>query len=549
MRAERALCLVRVLVGVAILVPSVAAAESRGRELYKQHCAPCHGETGDGQGELAYLVYPRPRDFTRGSFKFRSTPSGEPPTDADLMRTLTNGLPGTAMPSWRGFSEADRRAIVEVVKSFAPRLFAREGHPVAIPDPPGDLSSLATRGRAVFQRMQCYQCHGQGGRGDGPSSATLKDDWGVPSRPFDFTRGARMRGGSMPRDIYRTFMTGVDGTPMPSFADSVPEDERWPLVAYVMSLSRGGARAPTRGPVEVREVEQAALDPNDGIWREGPATTVELRPLWSRDEYADTASVRAVTDGLRLSVLVEWEDARRDQNNFRAQDFRDAIAIQFPVAVDGEAINAADLPFHGMGARSRAMNIWHWKADWQADLGRGVRDLDAIYPRNATGQYPRDSEERAQFYTGRAAGNPLSRAKRTSAGEELNATAPGTLTSQPQESQELEAKGVWAEGKWRVVFRRNLESKDGENGLDVQMAGLAHVPFALAIWDGAAGDRNGQKIVSTWSEMIFPGGGVGGGCALVRLPTRHGAASAAILVAVAATIAVGLGARRSRRPR
>ena len=96
-----------------------AAVNSDAVELYNRHCAACHGTEGDGQGPAAYLLSPKPRDFTSGTYKFRSTPSGSPPTDRDLLRTLKRGVPGTAMPMWERLPENDQVALVEFLKSFS----------------------------------------------------------------------------------------------------------------------------------------------------------------------------------------------------------------------------------------------------------------------------------------------------------------------------------------------------------------------------------------------------------------------------------------------
>jgi cytochrome c oxidase cbb3-type subunit 2 len=87
-------------------------------KLFNSYCAPCHGELGKADGPLAYLVYPKPRDFTRGVFKLRSTPSGEAPTDQDLVATIRNGLPGTAMPSFYFLKEEEIGSLAAYVKQL-----------------------------------------------------------------------------------------------------------------------------------------------------------------------------------------------------------------------------------------------------------------------------------------------------------------------------------------------------------------------------------------------------------------------------------------------
>jgi cytochrome c oxidase cbb3-type subunit 2 len=217
------------------------AARARGKELFRYACATCHGLRGDGKGPSALALDPRPRDFTRGLFKWRSTESGSLPLDSDIFRTISRGVPGTRMPAWKDLLSEDQRwDLVEQVKTFS-RRFAEEGvqkdEIVQVPEPVPATSETVSRGKELFEANKCWECHGREGRADGPSAKTLKDSWAIAIRPFDFTTG-RYRCGGTDRDIYRTFFTGLNGTPMPSYALTIPEADRWPLVHYVRSLQR-----------------------------------------------------------------------------------------------------------------------------------------------------------------------------------------------------------------------------------------------------------------------------------------------------------------------
>ena len=196
--------------------PAHVDAVDAGR-LFGDACAPCHGNLGDGSG-APRLGTPQPRDFTAGVFKFRSTPTGSLPTDEDLFRTISRGVPGTWMPAWEEMlTPAQRWALVAYIKQFS-EYFAEEE-----PDPPVDISpapdrssALVQEGRFVYAMLGCAQCHGTVGRGDGPSASDLEDDWGQQIWPYDFTRG-NYKAGSNPTDIYRTLVTGLSGSPMPAF--------------------------------------------------------------------------------------------------------------------------------------------------------------------------------------------------------------------------------------------------------------------------------------------------------------------------------------------
>jgi len=225
-------------VGLAVMtIPSTEDLLARGKAVYEARCVGCHGVRGDGNGPAATFLFPRPRDFTVGVFKFRTTPSGSLPTDGDLFRTVTRGVRWTAMPTWHELPDKDRLAVVAYIKTFSPRWREEKPEPpVTIGPPPRATRELLARGKELFVRAKCWECHGHEGRGDGPSAPQLKDDFDLPIRPTDFTRG-QFKGGSNVVDIYRTMTVGLDGTPMPSFADSMTDEERWAISYYVLSFS------------------------------------------------------------------------------------------------------------------------------------------------------------------------------------------------------------------------------------------------------------------------------------------------------------------------
>ncbi len=221
----------------AMTIPASADLVERGREAYGDHCAGCHGARGDGHGPAATFLAPRPRDFTAAVFKFRSTPSGALPTDGDLFRTLARGVRWTAMPPWHELPERERLALVTYVKTFSKRWTEEPLEPVLAPGaPPRATRALLARGKTLYTEAKCFECHGDSGRGDGPSAAQLKDDNDLPARPTDLSRG-QLKGGSSVADVFRAITTGLDGTPMPSFADSLSADERWALAYYVLTFS------------------------------------------------------------------------------------------------------------------------------------------------------------------------------------------------------------------------------------------------------------------------------------------------------------------------
>ena len=245
-----------VVTGLALLVtPTYAKAQhyppnpkllQEGKRLYARYCEGCHAKNGNGRGKSAKELDIHCRDFTQAVFKFRSTPSGYLPTDEDLYRTITHGIRLSTdsprnMRSFKDLSPEKRWALVDYIKTFSDRWQDPEDHaaPIVIPNRPPATQERIDLGRQVWGKVRCAQCHGPGGKGNGPSAEGLKDRRGNPIPPADFTNLALLKGGHRPQDIYRTFTTGLDGTPMPSYGDTLTNDQRWDLVYYVLSLGLG----------------------------------------------------------------------------------------------------------------------------------------------------------------------------------------------------------------------------------------------------------------------------------------------------------------------
>jgi mono/diheme cytochrome c family protein len=234
-------------IGIESHIGNVTGHAKDGKADYRRYCVGCHGDLGDGNGENAAWfdtpMYQKPRDFQLGIFKCRSTPTGTLPTDQDLFDAITRGFDRSNMPQWNTFSKQQRADLVAWVKHFSPRwLNEKPGTPITIPPEPEVTAERIKAGRDVFARVQCWKCHGVLGEANGPSAATLQDDLGRPIAAFNFTEGSRPKCGNTDSDIYRIFMTGLDGTPMPSFADNIKPDEAWDLVFYLRTLMRPNSK-------------------------------------------------------------------------------------------------------------------------------------------------------------------------------------------------------------------------------------------------------------------------------------------------------------------
>ena len=208
-----------------------------GKQDYRRYCIGCHGPAGDGNGENAQWIEPKPRDFTAAVFKCRSTPTGTLPTDEDLFHSVSRGFVTSNMPSWLPLTRQTRVDLVAYVKTFSARWHEqRAGTPISVPpETPPTVESIL-HGRELFQKLECWKCHGPAGHGDGPSASTLTDSKDNPIRPYNFASGSRFKCGVTNADLYRIFMTGVDGTPMPSFADNVQPADAWALVHFLRTM-------------------------------------------------------------------------------------------------------------------------------------------------------------------------------------------------------------------------------------------------------------------------------------------------------------------------
>jgi cytochrome c oxidase cbb3-type subunit 2 len=208
-----------------------------GEKIYLENCAACHGAKGDGKGPEADRLKTKPRDFSTGHYKFRSTPSGSLPLDEDIFRTLSRGVRTTSMLAQLHLSENERRAVTHYLKTFSPRFNTEKAvEPLAIPAQPRFNSQLVALGRSKYEEAGCAACHGANGQGDGPSSKELKDDSGNPVSPTDLTLKP-FKSGAEPQDLFRSLSTGLNGTPMPSYTEALSAKDRWALVAYIMSIA------------------------------------------------------------------------------------------------------------------------------------------------------------------------------------------------------------------------------------------------------------------------------------------------------------------------
>lgn len=516
----------------------------RGKSLFGRQCVICHGAGGDGAGKFAYLMNPRPRNFKLGKFKLTTT-QNQIPTDEDLLRTISRGMPGSAMPPWGHLPLADLKALVAYVRSVhiaaakdelaagvkdgsykieevpeALRMKTEPGAPVFVPPEPGFDDLRWFNGRRVYVEA-CSACHGIDGQ---PVAANVKfDEEGFPDPPRSFVYGI-FKGGMDGAQLYCRIAKGMRGTPMPAFESTYTPDEMWDLIHYVQSLARNGAqdRAQLRQStiVAARVADALPAGPNDAAWNQAKPAYIALTPLWWTDSRIEGLVIQSLHNGKELALRLSWLDATQDDRAVRVDEFRDAVAIQFSLT--------SDPPFYmGDHSSNGGVNIWLWKADRQKNLDGGYQDVDAAFPQRAVDMYaecPIRSKDMSKvdwphgnlkehnplFISAWGAGNLVADPNLKTPVECLVARGPGTLAGKPANVQAVAGKAVYDRGVWAVQFQRTLAlphghhaDADGGAGDEREFKPGDYLPVSFAIWNGSGGDRDGKKNISIWQKLVI----------------------------------------------
>jgi mono/diheme cytochrome c family protein len=455
-----------------------------GKKIYNFRCAPCHGFNGAGDGPAAMTLDPRPRDFTRGLFKFKSTLSGEVVSDEDLFRTISRGIPNTAMPSWKKLlSEEQRWQVIAYIKTFSPRFKdAKPSTSLAIgQEPPMTPESIA-KGKEIFHKKAqpvCSLCHGENGRGNGPLAPAVTNAWGEPLFPRNLTQPWTYKSGNTTRDIFIRDSVGIEGTPMPSYEKQLSEEERWQVAHYIRSLQKELQPESKVVIQSVRVPQEIPMDPNDPFWQ--GLDRVDLRMTGqvhvaprNQNPTVSIVTLRSAYNEKEIAFQLEWDDRIKNSTHqendvtskwevaefatpypvlypptVRYRNLRDAAALQFPVRIPEGPIK----PHFFLGDVGKPVNLWYWKAD-------------------------------------------------TDAMEELNATGykvPGKL--QPSGSQMLVGKSSFEDGHWGLVMKRPLTTEDAAN--DIQFEPGRLIPVAVHVWDGANGETGLRRTISSWYFVVL----------------------------------------------
>lgn len=469
-----------------------------GRVVYDKYCSQCHGYDGDGQGYATSRVLPVPRDFTAGKYKFRTTPSGMLPTDADLIKVIKDGLPYTSMPGWPQISDTDIQNIVYYLKTLSPAWQNPDayGDPITIPDPPPMTPESIERGAQGYIDQGCGACHGVLGRGDGLAAKTLKDEWDNPLRPVDLTKRWTFRAGPTRKDIYRTFSTGVNGTPMPSYGETLAEEDRWDLVDYIHSLGDGDEPDySTLLIVHYIDEELDISDPEtlfaDARMGRFPLIGQIVEPGRNFYPSINAVDVRAVYNRKEIAFLVEWHDFTADRSGTNSP------TMEVPLwdednATDSNAGEEDEGDFWGIEEEDEP------EEDFWGDDEGGTDSASGGFSDAIGLQFPSklptgnrkpyfiygDSQSSVDFWF-------FNLVHDAGLVEQFLGRGSGALDV--SEADEIEVIATYDQGRWSVIFKRSLKARGG-----ISLQEEMFVPIAFSAWDGYNHERGNKRALSPW---------------------------------------------------
>ncbi len=527
------------------------AQRAAGKALYEKYCVQCHGERGDGRGIAAPRMKPRPRDFTSGKFKIRTTPSGALPTRADLARIIRVGMPYTTMPAWPNFTEQELESLIDYLETFNPDFGnpERVPTPIAIPEPPPMTPESVEAGRGIYEQLGCAGCHGQLGRGDGPSAPTLRDDWGQHIFPADLTKPWTFRGGPTRRDIFRAFSTGLNGTPMPSYAESLSEEQRWQLADYIVSLGPGSDPGYDSMVTAVKVLHAIDLEDEELFAAAAPAYFPVVGQITEpgREFYpsCNGIEVRAVYNLEEIAIELRWHDMRAETTGRNGPDLPVPRFEEDPYRGAAPEAPAEEGDF--WGEETSEEDFWGEQEAAEEDFWGEERAATAATP-------DREFSDAVAIQFPLAPGDAI-RKPYFIFGDKQNAVdlwffdlareAPewfigrGSDALESQGIGDLQALARYDRGEWRVVFKRPLRSPGG-----VPFDEGAFVPIAFSVWDGFNRERGNKRGLTTWYYLYLdPGNRPAATAPMLR------AALAALLVELAVLALLLRRARQApRRP-
>ncbi len=483
------------------------AQRESGKGLYLKYCSQCHGEKGDGEGYATPHLHPRPRDFTTGKFKVRTTPTGALPTHQDLVNVIRRGMPYTSMPGWPNLSSQDVSNLAYFLKTFSPDFSNPEivPQPVPLPGAPRATNESIELGKTLYQETGCVRCHGTLGRGDGPSAPTLRDDWGHSIRAADLSQSWTFRGGSSREDIFRTMTTGLNGTPMPGFLEALTPEQRWAITDFIVSLS--GNSGPGYANLVVARRVQDPIDLAKGAASFASAPVARfpiigqiMEPGRAFHPPATSVTVQAIYDADSIALLVRWHDMSAQKTGENGPSL--------PVPPEEEEAPAAGAAAGGSGGAEsifgeeevapapagQAQDPFADAADAPAGAPSEFSDAVSI---QIPSQVPTDA--RKPYFIFGDAQNPVDLWFFDLAGPDpLQFTGRGSAEIAPDDTGDLTGVASYDEGEWSVTFKRPLRATSGATFSPGEF-----MPMAFSVWDGFSRERGNRRGLSLWYSLYM----------------------------------------------
>jgi mono/diheme cytochrome c family protein len=472
------------------------AQRESGKTLYLRYCSQCHGETGDGDGYATPHLYPRPRDFTTGRFKVRSTPSGALPSHQDLVKIIRLGMPYTSMPAWPTLSNQEVRDIAYFLTTFSPDFSNSENaaQPVPLPSAPRATAESIELGKKLYVETGCVKCHGNLGRGDGPSAPTLTDDLGHPIRAADLTQRWTFRGGSSREDIFRTMTTGFNGTPMPSFVDSLTDEQRWAITDFIVSLSGNNGPGYTNLVVARRVQDPIDLAKGAASFESAPVARFPIigqiiEPGRSFHPPATSVTVQAIYDAESIALLVRWHDMSAEKTGENGPSL--PVPPEEEESAPGGAQPAGESPFGDaeVAAQQPAADPF---AEEPAAQASEFSDVVAI---QIPSQVPTGA--RKPYFIFGDAQSPvdlwffdLARS------EPLQFTGRGSAVIALNDTGDVTGVASYDQGEWSVIFKRPLRPTSG-----APFSPGEFMPIAFSVWDGFSRERGNRRGLTAWYSL------------------------------------------------
>ena len=489
-----------VVVGVEAQGPDIGSEAQReaGKDIYGKYCSQCHGEKGDGEGYATPHLYPRPRDFTTGKFKVRTTPSGALPTHQDLVNIIRRGMPYTSMPAWPNLSDQEVSDLAYFITTFSPEFSNPESvpKPVELPSAPAATDESIALGKKLYEETGCLKCHGTLGRGDGPSAPTLVDDFGNPIRVADLSQSWTFRGGSSREDIFRTMTTGLNGAPMPSFADSLPPEQRWAITDFIASLSDSDGPGYTNLVVAKHSLDPIDLTKGAASFESAPVARFPIigqimEPGRAFHPPTTSVMVQAIYDTESIALLVRWHDMKAEKTGTNGPSL--PVPLEEEASSPGGAKPTEKDPFgDAVAAPSQT------PADPFAEPA--ATSVEASEFSDAVGiQIPMQVPTGARkpyFIFGDAQNSVDLWFFDLARPDPLQFTGRGSADVAANDTGDLTGVASYDQGEWSVIFKRPLRPSAG-----AALTPGEFLPVAFSVWDGFSRERGSRRGLTAWYSI------------------------------------------------